>query len=143
VSTRPLTGEVIRLTTPTLSAADPTTRAQWAVGNALGILYPSAVPLRDGRVRLTTRDDLLSARAMRAIEELLARRAADRISEDRLLEYGRGLRDIAAFDLERMPQEPHAAVEYTVLGTALYEPVLLALRRLAHQDVAARRDLPG
>ena len=64
------------------------------------------------------------------------------ISEDRLLEYGRGLRDIAAFDLERMPQEPHAAVEYTVLGTALYEPVLLALRRLAHQDVAARRDLP-
>lgn len=65
------------------------------------------------------------------------------ISEDRLLEYGRRLRDIALFDLERMPQEPHAAVEYTVLGTALYEPVLLALRRLAHQDVAARRELPG
>ena len=65
------------------------------------------------------------------------------ISEERLLAYGRGLRDLAAFDLERMPQEPHAAVEYTVLGTALYEPVLLALRRLAHQDVAARRDLPG
>jgi DNA-binding transcriptional MerR regulator len=64
------------------------------------------------------------------------------ISEERLLAYGRGLRDLAAFDLERMPQEPHAAVEYTVLGTALYEPVLLALRRLAHQDAAARRDLP-
>jgi DNA-binding transcriptional MerR regulator len=61
------------------------------------------------------------------------------MSEDRLLEYGRHLREIAAFDLERMPHEPHAAVEYTVLGTALYEPVLLALRRLAHQDVAARR----
>src|SRR5215218_7654007 len=42
-------------------------------------------------------------------------------------------------DLERMPQEPHAAVEYTVLGTALYEPVILALRRLAHQDGAVRR----
>lgn len=64
------------------------------------------------------------------------------ISEDRLLEYGRRLREIAAYDLERMPQEPHGAVEYTVLGTALYEPVILALRRLAHQDVAARRDLP-
>ena len=63
------------------------------------------------------------------------------ISEDRLLEYGRRLREIAAFDLERMPREPHAAVEYTVLGTALYEPVILALRRLAHQDIAARRDL--
>jgi DNA-binding transcriptional MerR regulator len=63
------------------------------------------------------------------------------MSEERLLEYGRRLREIAAFDLERMPHEPHAAVEYTVLGTALYEPVILALRRLAHQDVAARRDL--
>jgi DNA-binding transcriptional MerR regulator len=63
------------------------------------------------------------------------------ISEERLLEYGHRLREIAAFDLERMPREPHAAVEYTVLGTALYEPVILALRRLAHQDVAARRDL--
>lgn len=65
------------------------------------------------------------------------------ISHDRLLAYGRRLREIAAYDLERMPQEPHAAVEYTVLGTALYEPVILALRRLAHQDVAAGRDLPG
>lgn len=63
------------------------------------------------------------------------------MSDDRLLEYGRRLREIAAYDLERMPQEPHAAVEYTVLGTALYEPVILALRRLAHQDVAARRTL--
>ena len=61
------------------------------------------------------------------------------LSEDRLLEYGRHLREIAAYDLERMPPEPHATVEYTVLGTALYEPVLLALRRLAHQDVAAQR----
>lgn len=60
------------------------------------------------------------------------------ISDERLIEYGRRLREIAAFDLERMPREPHAAVEYTVLGTALYEPVILALRRLAHQDIAAR-----
>jgi DNA-binding transcriptional MerR regulator len=65
------------------------------------------------------------------------------LSQDRLLEYGRRLRQIAAFDLERLPAEPHAAVEYTVLGTALYEPVILALRRLAHQDVAARQDLRG
>ncbi len=60
------------------------------------------------------------------------------LSEPRLLEYGRQLREVAEYDLERMPQEPHAAVEYTVLGTALYEPVILALLRLAHQDVAAR-----
>lgn len=60
------------------------------------------------------------------------------LSQDRLLAYGRSLREIASYDLERMPSEAHEAVEYTVLGTALYEPVLLALRRLAHQDVAAR-----
>lgn len=65
------------------------------------------------------------------------------MSAERLLEYGRRMHEIAEYDLARMPAEPHAAVEYTVLGTALYEPVILALRRLAHQDVAARRDLRG
>lgn len=61
------------------------------------------------------------------------------ISPERLARYGRALTDIAEYDLERMPHEAHAAVEYTVLGTALYEPVVLALRRLAHQDAAVRR----
>ncbi len=65
------------------------------------------------------------------------------LSDARLREYGRQLHELAEYDLERMPQEPNAAVEYTVLGTALYEPVILALRRLAHQDVAARRTLGG
>lgn len=65
------------------------------------------------------------------------------ITPERLLEYGRRLREIAKYDLEHLPGEPHAAVEYTVLGTALYEPVILALRRLAHQDVAAGGGLRG
>lgn len=63
------------------------------------------------------------------------------MSSERLIEYGRRLHEMAEYDLGQMPTEPHAAVEYTVLGTALYEPVILALRRLAHQDVAARRAL--
>jgi hypothetical protein len=29
-------------------------------------------------------------------------------------------------------------VEYAVLGTALHEPVILAMRRLAHQDNASK-----
>lgn len=61
------------------------------------------------------------------------------ITPERLARYGSAAADLAAYDLARMPPEPHAAVEYTVLGTALYEPVLLALRRLAHQDAAVRR----
>ncbi len=32
-----------------------------------------------------------------------------------------------------------SAIEYAVLGTAIYEPVLAALRRLAHQDIGAAR----
>jgi DNA-binding transcriptional MerR regulator len=66
------------------------------------------------------------------------------LSDARLVEYGRALRAIAAYDVAHLPEEPRAAVEYTVLGTALYEPVILALRRLAHQQEAAdRADLAG
>lgn len=38
-----------------------------------------------------------------------------------------------------MPSDPSRAIEYSVLSTALYEPALVALRRLAHQDAAAAR----
>ncbi|WP_353809029.1 MerR family transcriptional regulator [Agromyces sp. SYSU T00194] len=65
------------------------------------------------------------------------------MSDDRLDAYGASVHEMAAFDIGRMPVgDPAAAVEYTVVGTALYEPVLLALRRLAHHDVA-RRTLGG
>ncbi|MGW7685965.1 hypothetical protein ACWGID_34790 [Kribbella sp. NPDC054772] len=51
----------------------------------MGILHPQAIPLRDGRVWLSRRDDVLAARVMRSLEQLLARRAADHVSDDRLL----------------------------------------------------------
>jgi len=104
------------------SGNDPYPRARAAL-EALGQIYDPHFP------------------AVAQLEAALAaaEAAGMPISEERLLEYGRRLHEIAAFDLERMPPEPHAAVEYTVLGTALYEPVILALRRLAHQDVAAGR----
>jgi DNA-binding transcriptional MerR regulator len=103
---------------------DPYPRARAALA-ALGQVYDPGFP------------------AVAQLEAALAgaEAAGMALSHDRLLEYGRRLRQIAEVDLERMPREPRAAVEYTVLGTALYEPVILALRRLAHQDVAARRDL--
>ncbi|MET1015242.1 MAG: MerR family transcriptional regulator [Leifsonia flava] len=67
------------------------------------------------------------------------------ISDERIEAYGRHLHAIAEFDLGQMPSAAaasdaaagSAAIEYAVLGTALYEPVILAMRRLAHQDVAA------
>jgi DNA-binding transcriptional MerR regulator len=61
------------------------------------------------------------------------------MSEERLEVYARQIRGIAEYDLERMGGSEFSPIEYAVLGTALYEPVLLAMRRLAHQDIAAKR----
>lgn len=58
---------------------------------------------------------------------------------DRLRVYGDAIRRIAEYDIVHTPPTPRGAVEYSVLGTALYEPVLVALRRLAHRDIAAAR----
>lgn len=72
-------------------------------------------------------------RALAAVDE-----AGIPMTDERLTTYAEHLRAIAAFDLSRMPRgESQASVEYAVLGTALYEPVVVAMRRLAHQDLAA------
>jgi DNA-binding transcriptional MerR regulator len=60
------------------------------------------------------------------------------IEEQRLLGYGEHVRAIAQIDIAGVPRDdPGAAVEHAVLGTAIVEPVLAALRRLAHQDVSS------
>ncbi|MHA6669118.1 MerR family transcriptional regulator [Homoserinimonas sp. A447] len=62
------------------------------------------------------------------------------MSDERLLGYGRHIMGIAELDIDQVPTSSVLdAVEHSVLGTALYEPVILAMRRLAHQDLAARR----
>lgn len=76
------------------------------------------------------------------LERALAAAEASGIPLDdaRLAVYGPHIRAIAEFDVGQIPShDAAAAIEYAVLGTALHEPVLVALRRLAHQDVAARR----
>lgn len=61
------------------------------------------------------------------------------LTADRLQAYGSHVRAMAEFDLSRMPAgDREAQLGYAVLGTALYEPVIAALRRLAHQDISAR-----
>jgi DNA-binding transcriptional MerR regulator len=60
------------------------------------------------------------------------------MSEARLRAYGQHVRGIAEADLAEMPTDSaRSAIEYAVLGTVCYEPVLAAMRRLAHQDLAA------
>ncbi|HYU84284.1 MAG TPA: hypothetical protein VEK80_05720, partial [Kribbellaceae bacterium] len=60
-------------------------RARDVMGSALGVVAPSAVPLRDGSIRLTTADDVLPARIVERIHERLTRRAADHANEHRML----------------------------------------------------------
>lgn len=72
-----------------------------------------------------------------------AERVGVGLSERKLRAYGEHVRGIAAADLAEMPTDSvQDAVEYAVLGTALHEPVIAALRRLAHQDIAARTLTP-
>ena len=62
------------------------------------------------------------------------------MSDDRLRGYASHIMEIAEIDLDEVPTGTvQDAVEYSVLGTALYEPIIVAMRRLAHQDLAARR----
>ncbi|NGP09598.1 MerR family transcriptional regulator, partial [Rhodococcus sp. 14C212] len=74
-------------------------------------------------------------RALAALES-----AGLTMSDERIDVYGRHVLGIAELDLDLLPTRSRdATVEAAVLGTALYEPVLTAMRRLAHQHLAARR----
>ncbi|WP_231995150.1 MerR family transcriptional regulator [Mycobacterium sp. 852002-10029_SCH5224772] len=66
------------------------------------------------------------------------------MTEDRLRAYAPHISAIAAYDIEQMPLEPAAAaIEYAVLGTIFYEPILAALRRIAHAGLTAQRLVEG
>ncbi len=76
-------------------------------------------------------------RALRAAEDV-----GIPMTDDRLEVYGRHIRGIAEYDLLQMPESVEGAVPYAVLGTAIYEPIITALRRLAHQDIASPSAVP-
>jgi DNA-binding transcriptional MerR regulator len=60
------------------------------------------------------------------------------LGHDRLAAYAGAALDVARVDVADVPQTgPQEAVHYVVVGTVLYEPVLLALRRLAQQHLYA------
>src|SRR5690554_159231 len=62
------------------------------------------------------------------------------MSDERLQGYARHIMGIAELDIDQVSTATvDEAIEHSVLGTALYEPIIAAMRRLAHQDLAARR----
>lgn len=77
-------------------------------------------------------DDL--DRAWRACDD-----AAIGVTEARLDAYADAVERIAEIDVATVPDDPRAAVRQVVLGTVLVDPLLAALRRLAHQHVSVSR----
>lgn len=61
------------------------------------------------------------------------------LDEARMDAYADVVEQIAVTDVDTVPEQPAAAVRQVVLGTVLVDPVLAALRRLAHQHTAASR----
>ncbi|MER7520646.1 hypothetical protein [Streptomyces sp. NPDC126499] len=63
-----------------------------------------------------------------------------RSGRDDIRRYAEALRPIAEEECTALGEHPglEEAIEATVAYTILYEPVLLALRRPAHEDVSAR-----
>src|SRR5690606_7305853 len=117
------------------------------LGRAIGALPPYLANPGDdfprARAALETLGQLYDprfaavAQLERALEAVEA--AGIPMDDERLAVYGRHLRELAEFDIARIPRTGQEdAIAYSVLGTALYEPVIAALRRLAHQDLASR-----
>jgi DNA-binding transcriptional MerR regulator len=83
-------------------------------------------------------DDLDGAHA-RALADGLAQLEAAGLplGEERLRGYAAAALDIGRAELAGMPTEDRpGAVAYAVIGTLLAEPVILALRRMAHEHLS-------
>jgi DNA-binding transcriptional MerR regulator len=102
-----------------------------------GAAFPRARAALEGLGQVYDPRFTAVAQLERALEAVEA--AGVPMDDERLAVYGRHLRELAEFDIARIPRtSPEETIAYSVLGTALYEPVIAALRRLAHQDLAGR-----
>jgi DNA-binding transcriptional MerR regulator len=124
-----------------------------AVGAAHGALPPAVPPADDaGPVRALAAIEALGwdvdpdSTGVRQLDAALA--GADAVGlpirAERLAVYGAAALDMAEIEVGSMPTTtPTAAVHHAVVGTVMYEPVILALRRVAQQHVFRRTGAPG
>jgi DNA-binding transcriptional MerR regulator len=65
-------------------------------------------------------------------------------TDDTLQMYAQAALEVATAEVTGAPGgSPGEAIRYVVIGTVMYEPVLIALRRLAHQHVFRQLNPPG
>ncbi|WP_127820535.1 MerR family transcriptional regulator [Microbacterium sp. CPCC 204701] len=126
-------------------AADPIS----TLGKAVGALPPYVDGDRDDypRARAAIADlDLTYDPDFTAVAQLdEALRAVEGAGLDAspavLRRYADAMKQVAAAEIAPVADMPlDEAVPYAVLGTALYEPVMLALRRLAHHHLLVERE---
>jgi DNA-binding transcriptional MerR regulator len=102
---------------------DPPVRAAALAGRLGWHVHPAAPSLRQ------------LEHALQALEDVGA--PAD---DERLAAYADAARRVAETDVASVPtSSPEEAARTVVIGTVLYEPVLLALRRMAQEAVSAER----
>ena len=142
-----MTLEEVRRVVDAVDASDSPHRARGAVQWPL-----SPAPAREPSAASLQRvEQLLSRQAWRLAADSPHRRtlaaALDTVAElglaatDEVLDsYAEALVRVAEVEVARVAEEtePIAAAERLVIGTLLYEPVLLTLRRMAHEAVSAR-----
>jgi DNA-binding transcriptional MerR regulator len=95
--------------------------------------YPRAevvVPMLGGAYLARPPAIALLEAALEAVDD-----AGLHITERQMGVYGEHMLAIAHSEIAQTPENPALAVEYSILGTVLFEPVLSAIRRLAHQSI--------
>jgi DNA-binding transcriptional MerR regulator len=120
--------------------------------HTIGAAHTALAPEGDPSPEATDAVDRLLRRRRWRVEPGNANRRALATAFDALDRVGFPLHDatldayadaaasVARVDVDSVPTEsPEHAVEHAVVGTVLFEPVLLALRRLAHEDLSSRR----
>lgn len=131
-----------------LTAIDePADSLQQAIGAAQAALPPTAAQDTDVGAALALVAELgwLVDPTCVAVRQLaMAMASLEAVGMDSvappLSEYGRAVYALAEQEVATVPtSSQEAAVRYVVAGTVFYEPVLLALRRLAQQDASLRR----
>lgn len=126
---------------PSLGPAESLSRAIGAlppyVADSVDGDYPLA---RDAITTLGFVYDTRSAAVKQLDSAIRAVKDADLFwDDDDMAFYGKIAMTMAQREMAPMAQlQPHEMISFAVMGTAMYEPVILALRRLAHQTLSQR-----
>jgi DNA-binding transcriptional MerR regulator len=131
------TYEVLGAAVDSLGGAQPAalTPAQEEVGRELDSLLES--------LGLPTRPESLGRYQIILAFESIRAMLFPGAPVETLMLYARPTMEIAGFERAATPdlfdQEPETAIERAVIGLALFEPIILAFRRLAHEAILAEQ----